>query len=241
MQRNREPIYLGLVKWSVTCVNCPCCRPPPRHLSSCIFHLTVSSISVTRSGPKSTTTLKHFAFMRQMRHGQDTDQPSHSCPFPPPCPLLNPSPCPLLPWQHCHKSFSCAALPQNDTRQRTALGLGLGLSPGLRYEPVRPLASRSGSSRCHQPCSYCSSPAPTSRVVCTFWRSQIVLLPVDSTNWKVFTSSRRHVARAAANSRPSHRSWPQSPLPLSVAVSLCRCPQPFNNKNFEQKFRGGVF
>lgn len=100
MQRNREPIYLGLVKWAVTCVNCPCSRPPPRHLSSCIFHLTVSSISVTRSGPKSTTTLKHFAFMRQMRHGQDTDQPSHSCPSPPHLLFGTPLPAPF-----CHGSI----------------------------------------------------------------------------------------------------------------------------------------
>lgn len=162
---------------------------------------------------------------------------------PPPSPLWNTLPAPF-----CHGSIVINHFRAPRCRRMThASGqhwvLGLGLGPGLRYEPVRPLASRSGSSRCHQPCSYCSSPAPTSRVVCTFWRSQIVLLPVDSTNWKVFTSSRRHVARAAANSRPSHRSWPQSPLPLPlpVAVSLCRCPQPFNNKNFEQKFRGGVF
>lgn len=46
---------------------------------SCIFHLCTQSLNLSLNLPlsqKSTTTLKHFAFLRQMRHGQ-MPQPLH--------------------------------------------------------------------------------------------------------------------------------------------------------------------
>lgn len=106
---------------------------------------------------------------------------------------------------------------------------------------------------------FSSSPSPhahhlhpplTSRVVCTFWRSQIVLLPRIQQIGKC-----SQVAAARATEIPGQplsccrlpsliggtARCPVALLPCRpVAVSLCRCPQPFNNKNLNKTF-GAAF
>lgn len=101
--------------------------------------------------------------MRQMRHGQDTDQPSQLLPL-----ALAP-----LPRQHCHKSFSCRVC-RRMTHARTALGLAAirtGATLGRRQQQQQQVPA------CLPTCLPFRSAGSTSRVVCTFWRSQIVLLP----------------------------------------------------------------
>lgn len=247
VQRNPRPIYLGLVKWVSPVWTVPPFPRAPRftlcthlmHISSrCYFtcSTTVSSISVTRSA-KINNNFKTLCI-----YATNATRSGHRSTCPPP-PWVG---LPHMPrWWRCWgrrpaRGFVInhfrAAMPQNDTRPDSG-----------RFDPVRPLAS----SRCrhhpnapspHSPAHTTPSPL-TSRVVCTFWRSQIVLLPRIQQIGKC-----SQVAAARATEIPTQpSSWRLLSSLIGgvarcrpVALSPCRCPQPFNNKNLNKTF-GAAF
>jgi len=166
--------------------------------------------------------------MRQMWWESGTCEP----PSPWPCHLFkaalgSPGP-PRSPWppfterrplaQLTHKSFSCRALPQNDTRlPPTPMPTAHHLTPSGPTKP--PLAP----SLCRWHMIPPSPPLPYKKFVCShcwvclqFSGSQIVFeLAGVPTNWKVCsTSSTCHAP-------------PSVPTPLD-------CPRPFNNNNKDE-------
>lgn len=136
MQRNREPIYLGLVKWAVTCVNCPCsCSLFLPSTSPQLMH--ISSHSQLNLGdalwPKINNNFKTLCIYatNATRSGHRSTQ-SQTSP-PPPSLLLNPSPCP--PFWHGSIVINHFRAPRcrrmtHASGQHWVLGLGLGLCPG---------------------------------------------------------------------------------------------------------------
>jgi len=175
--------------------------------------------------------------MRQMRHGQKTPQTPPTCYMAACHPLLLSRSVSLclpysqrthpIPNQGC-QSFVInhfrAALPQNDTRldgqtdRRTYRLVGCPCPASSSCHLSSLSLSLSSPSLSHPP--LCSA----SLVVCTFWGSQIVLLPRIQQIGKC--------SQVAAH-------VPQIPLilqPPPALPPLTGCPQTFNNKKLNKSF-----